>query len=253
MLPEVLNFAITFMISPRRKSGDINSSVMLWARARRCARAWAEHERNCRSFALKAMEGLPQRRVAAVLGSGLLRDVPIEALSRAFREVRLYDLQHLASVRAWAALKGLGNLRFEHRDISGLSGIAAGAAPKPLDFLDEIADLDFVVSANVLSQIGIGLGRSAGKDLPEDTIPLLLQAHVDGLKSLPAHSCLLTDISYEVTDKAGMVLERDDLMHGIALPAPEAEWPWPVAPFGEADPDCQAIHRVVAILPRQAG
>lgn len=250
MLLEALNFAATYAQSPRRKAGEINSSVMLWARARRCARAWAAHEQNCRAFIQKAMEALPKRRVAVVLGSGLLRDVPIEALSRNFDEIRLYDLQHLASVRTWATLKGLRNLRFEHRDIAGFSGIGEGRVPGPLDFLDAIADLDFVISANVISQIGIGLGGVVGKDgaLPNDTIARLLQAHIDGLKALGGKSCLLTDTSYDVVDKAGMVVEHDDLMRGITLPAPEAEWLWPVAPFGEVDPNCQAIHRVMAAV-----
>jgi hypothetical protein len=80
-----------------------------------------------------------------------------------------------------------------------------------------------------------------------DVIPRLLQAHLDGLSALPAASCLLTDVSYEVIDKSGHVLERDDLMHGVTLPECEAEWLWPVAPFGELDPNYRAVHRVVAI------
>jgi hypothetical protein len=250
MLLEALNFAATSIVSPRRKAGEINSSVMLWARARRCARAWAAHEQNCHAFILKAMEALPNRRVAVILGSGLLRDVPIEALSRTFDEVRLYDLQHLASVRGWAALKGLRNLRFEHRDISGFSNVDQDRVPKPLDFLEAVADLDFVISANVLSQIGIGLGRLSGANATasNDAVPRLLQAHVDGLKALATKCCLLTDTSYEVVDRAGMVLERDDLMQGILLPVPEAAWLWPVAPFGEVDPNYQAIHRVTATV-----
>lgn len=190
---------------------------------------------------MKAMEALPQKRVAVVLGSGLLRDVPIKALSESFREVRLYDLQHLASVRAWVAMKGLRNLRFEHRDLSGYRRNG-----QPLDFLKEIIDLDLVVSANLLSQIGVGIGRIA-KDEPVSPVPGLLQAHLDGLSALAARTCLITDVSYEVIDASGTVLERDDLMHGVTLPDAEAEWQWTVAPFGELDPTYQAVHRVLAI------
>jgi hypothetical protein len=194
------------------------------------------------------METLPRRRVAAVLGSGPLRDVPIEALSNAFGEVRLYDLQHLASVRAWAATKGLRNLRFENRDLSGYEQVKASKPPTPLAFLREIPELDFVISANLLSQLGVGISRLI-KDKPDAAavVPPLLQAHLDGLSSLQARTCLLTDVSYEVIDKSGRVLERDDLMHGVPLPEPRAEWRWPVAPFGELDPNYQAVHRVVAI------
>jgi hypothetical protein len=241
MLFEALNFVATYAISPRKNAGEINSSVALWARARRCARDWAQHERNSQDFVRQAMEALPQRRVAVVLGSGLLRDVPIEALSKAFREVRLYDLQHLASVKAWVRARGLGNLTFENRDLSGYR-----TDTPPLEFLNDIADLDLVVSANLLSQIGVGIGRIAGGDAAS-VVPGLLRAHVDGLSSLAARACLLTDVSYDVIDKGGKVIERDDLMHGVALPPAQAEWRWTVAPFGELSPDYQAVHRVAAI------
>ncbi len=246
MLLEALNFAATYAISPRRQAGEINSSVTLWARARRCGREWAEHEANSQAFVLEAMKSAPQRRVAVVLGSGLLRDVPIEVLSKAFGEVWLYDLQHLASVRAWAWMKGLRNLRFENRDLSGYQQLKAGASVEPLSFLEEIAGLDLVVSANLLSQIGVGIGRISRNE-PVSPVPRLLRAHVDGLSSLAARTCLITDVCYEVIDKSGTLLERDNLMHGIALPTPDAEWLWPVAPLGELDPNYQAVHRVMAI------
>ncbi len=50
------------------------------------------------------MAGLRQKRTAVVLGSGLLRDVPIEELSENFDTVVLVDLVHLASVRLWLRL-----------------------------------------------------------------------------------------------------------------------------------------------------
>jgi hypothetical protein len=254
MLLEALNFAATYAVSPRRNAGEINSSVTLWARARRCARDWAAHESHSKAFIERAIADLPQRRLAVVLGSGLLRDVPIEVLSKAFREVRLYDLQHLAGVKAWARLKGLRNLRFQNRDLSGYEQAKAGQAVEPLAFLKGIPDLDLVISANLLSQIGVGIGRLIKNDpsAPADIVPNLIRAHLDGLATLSAATCLLTDISYEVIDKSGTVLERDDLMRGVALPEHQAEWPWPVAPFGELDPSYQAVHRVVAITPPRA-
>ena len=142
MILEALNFAATWAISGRRSASEINASIRLGARARRCSRDWAGHEGNCKAFVRRHM---PERgRVAAVLGSGLLRDVPIETLSDAFREVRLYDLQHLASVRLWAAARGLRNLRFLQRDLS-----------EGLGFLSDDPEVDLVISANLLSQLGV--------------------------------------------------------------------------------------------------
>jgi hypothetical protein len=228
MIFEALNFAATWLISARRSASEINSSVRLWARARRCARDWAEHEERCKDF---VRSHIPERgRVAVVLGSGLLRDVPVEELARGFREVRLYDLQHLASVRLWAKAKGIGNLRFIQRDLSG-----------GLGFLRDDAEIDLVISANLLSQLGVAAERS-GMDAAA-----VIAAHLDGLRAAPGRRLLLTDREFEIVLKDGRVAERHDLMHGVALPEPAETWTWPVSPYGEMDPGYKAVHRVVAI------
>jgi hypothetical protein len=227
MILEALNFVATWAISKRRRAGEINSSVRLWARAGRCARDWAEHERNCKAIVRQHM---PKRgRVAVVLGSGLLRDVPIEALSETFREVRLYDLQHLASVRLWAVIKGLRNLHFLQQDLS-----------TRVDVLDD-PEIDLVISANLLSQLGVAAERMGVN------AAAVIATHLEALRTAHGARLLLTDISYEFVLGNGTVAERHDLMHGVALPAPERTWPWPVAPHGELDPAYSAVHQVVAI------
>lgn len=228
MILEALNFAATWLVSERRRAAEINASVRLWARARRCARDWAEHEANCKAFVQAQMPA--RRRVAVVLGSGLLRDVPIEAMSRAFEEVRLYDLQHLASVRLWARARGLGNLRFLQHDLS------AG-----LDMLRDDPAIDLVISANLLSQLGVAADRMGLN------AAAVIRGHVAALQAAPGRRLLLTDQAFDVILKDGSTAERHDLMHGVALPPAEAEWSWTVAPFGELDPGYKAVHRVVAI------
>ena len=228
MILEALNFVATLLVSGRRKPAEINSSVRLWARARRCARDWAEHEARCWAF---LRERRPARgRVAVVLGSGLLRDVPVAELARGFDDVRLYDLQHLASVRLWAMAKGLRNIRFIERDLSG-----------GLDFLHGDEAIDLVISANLLSQLGVAAERMA-------TDPArVIAAHLDGLAKAPGCRLLLTDVGFEVIVKDGSIAEQHDLMHGVALPKAAASWPWTVAPYGELDPAYKAVHRVVAV------
>jgi hypothetical protein len=251
MILEALNFAATYPLTPRRRRQEIASSVSLWARSRRAARQWRSHEEACHREVATIVSALSEKRSVAVLGSGLLRDVPIQLLSEQFDRVYLYDLQHLASVRIWARLSGLANLEFQTRDLSGMEQLTEkpGAQPRPLAFLNEIPDLDLAVSANLLSQIGVGIGRMVAADpmLPRQAAERLIAAHVEGLQSLRTSSLLLTDRSYEVIDKAGNVLERDDLMKGVELPPARAEWSWTVAPYGELSPDYQAVHRVVSI------
>lgn len=251
MILEALNYAATWPLTGKANRGAIRYSVNLWSRAGRCARVWREHEDNCHTAVRLAFADLKQRRTAVVLGSGLLRDVPILELSRTFDTVVLVDLVHLASVRLWLLAKGIRNVRLIERDLSGYEDLAAGRPPEPLAFLRQVPYLDFVVSANILSQIGQGAARRlkaepAGR-MPAGALAQLIQAHLDGLAITAAKTCLLTDTGYTVTDRTGEVRETFDLMHGVDIPHAGQSWDWPVAPLGEESRDYRIVHRVVAV------
>ncbi|WP_159946742.1 hypothetical protein [Rhizobium sp. 18065] len=260
MILEALNYAASWPLTMPAHRPYLRSSVNLWSRAHRCARQWAEHEARSKAAIVAACDGLRQQRTAVVLGSGLLRDVPIVELAKRFDTVVLVDLVHLASTRAWIALKGLKNIRLIERDLSGFDSLAMGQKPDPLSFLRQVPYLDFVVSANLLSQIGIGAKKrletiSAGT-MPGDALKTLISAHLHGLRDIAATTCLLTDVAYSVIDRAGRGQETVDLLHGVEVPAPDArwgshldlasEWDWPVVPFGEQSADHQVVHRVIA-------
>lgn len=247
MILEALNYAASWPLTAVAHRPFIRSSVNLWARANRCASAWAEHERRTKAAILVAAERCRQRRTVVVLGSGLLRDVPVMELSRLFDTVVLVDLVHLASVRGWLTVKRLKNVRLIERDLSGLDALLAGESLEPLAFLRQVPYLDLVVSANLLSQIGIGAARRL--DGHADKGALLRQvigAHVEGLAQVSAETCLVTDVSYTVIDRSGGHHETVDLMHGIDLGDVRAEWDWPVIPFGEESRDYQIMHHVIA-------
>ncbi|TCU18989.1 hypothetical protein [Rhizobium sullae] len=250
MITEALHYLATLPVTGKANRRFIRYSINLWSRARRCSREWATHEENSRTAILSAMDGLRQRRTAVVLGSGLLRDVPIGALSKSFDTVVLVDLLHVASVRLWLHAKGYRNVRLIERDLSGYDEVAAGQNAEPLGFLRTVPYLDFVVSANLLSQIGRGVKRRIEAEqpngMPDDTVARLLGAHLSGLAALPCRTCLLTDVSYAVIDRNGKTHEEADLLHRIAPPAARASWSWPVAPLGEESADYQIIHKVIA-------
>ncbi|MDH4442474.1 MAG: hypothetical protein QE284_19070 [Rhizobium sp.] len=247
MILEALNYAATWPLTSAGHRPFIRSSVNLWARANRCRVAWAEHERQTKAAILKAAEGCRQRRTVVVLGSGLLRDVPVVDLSRLFDTVVLVDLVHLASVRSWIAMKGLKTVRLIDRDVSGLEALLAGQPLEPLSFLRQVPYLDLVVSANLLSQIGIGVARRLGGQPPEDDrIRQVIAAHIAGLEQVSAASCLVTDVSYTVIDRGGLGHETVDLMQCVDLGTPSASWDWPVIPFGEESRDYRIVHRVIA-------
>ncbi|PZM11895.1 hypothetical protein [Rhizobium tubonense] len=250
MITEAIQYLATLPVTGKAFRPHVRSSVNLWSRAGRCREAWADHEIRSRQAMLDAMSDLRQRRTAVVLGSGLLRDVPIDVLAKAFDTVVLVDLVHLASVRVWLKAKRHHNVRLIERDLSGYEELGPGLAPEPLGFLRQVPYLDFVISANLLSQIGRGVsrrleGESAGR-MPEDAGTRLIDAHLEGLRALPCRTCLVTDISYAVIDRTGKTHEEADLLLGAVPPLSRTSWAWPVAPFGEESKDYQIVHQVIA-------
>ncbi|TLX13273.1 hypothetical protein [Rhizobium sp. MHM7A] len=250
MITEALLYATTLPLTGKPHRKFIRYSVNLWSRAGRCAGDWADHEEKSRNAIRAAAAGLRQKRTAVVLGSGLLRDVPIEELARDFDTVVLIDLVHLASVRLWLAAKGYRNIRLIERDLSGYDDLAAGREVEPLGLLRGVPYLDLVISANLLSQIGRGVKRrhaaeAAGR-MPEDTVERLIAAHLTGLSGLSCQHCLVTDIAYAVIDRNGKTHEEADLLHGVAPPPGKAAWKWPVAPLGEESRDYRIEHKVIA-------
>lgn len=249
MITEALQYAATYPVTPAQFRPYIRSSVNLWARAGRCAKDWAAHEAQCQDFVRKTVSGMKERRTAVVLGSGLLRDVPVEFLAKTFDTVVLVDLVHPASVRMWLSAKRLRNVRLIFRDLSGYDEVLARRDAEPLGFLRQVPYLDLVISANILSQIGVGATRrlEASKDADAaDVVPKLIAAHLNGLAGLPCTVALLTDTRYRVSDRTGRVREDSDLLHGITPPPAAAQWSWTVAPFGEESRDYQVVHDVIA-------
>mgnify|MGYP007059940082 FL=1 len=190
-----------------------------------------------------------QRRTAVVLGSGLLRDVPIKPLSHAFDTVVLVDLVHLASVRLWLMANRLRNVRPISRNLSGFAEAAAGRAPEPLSFLRQVPYLDLVISANLLSQIGVGAERRLEKEPtgPSGLVPRLIEAHLEGLSALPCSTVLLSDVAFTVLGHDGETRETADLLHGVSAPQPRARWTWPVVPIGEESRQFSVVHDVAAV------
>jgi hypothetical protein len=230
MLAESLVYARSFWRTPRQFRPYLVDAVGLWARGERQFRAWTPHLNKTRAVLDTGIDDIAPRRRVAVLGAGPLFDVPLESLARTFGEVLLIDVAHLATATARA--RPYGNVVRIWRDL------APPGEPRPLAFLNAIENLDWVISLNLLSQ----LGRAA----PEDGERQVIDAHLDGLSALEMPVTLITDIDYRVFDRAGTLLEEADLRHGRALPPPESRWLWEVAPFGEEHRDRRRIHSVAA-------
>ncbi len=251
MLPELLLNAITPAPRELRRMGLVTASIGLWSRGLRQSRQWQPHYARCHAVVRRALEGLPSRRTAVVLGSGLAKDVPMADLLDAFERVVLVDAVHLPTVRLRYAFDK--RVDFVTLDLSGMAGWLAGTTGgrlAPLGALAADPAVDLVISANLLSQIPIGVAtflddhEARAKALPGDLLARSVQGHLDDLAGFRCRVCLLTDTIMMERDRDGAVTDTLDLMRGVSLPAPDESWDWTVAPFGEIGRRHEYVHRV---------
>ncbi|MGX7707866.1 hypothetical protein [Methylobacterium sp. Gmos1] len=237
---------------PARRLGYAGDSVRLAARSRRCRAAWAPHLAQAKDGVRAAMADLPRQDTAVVLGSGLLDDVPIDDLARAFRRVVLVDAVHPWRGRLRA--RGRPNVVRLVHDLSGTQDLLLGRGRDFCPVLPPVCrEADLVISANLLSQLPIlpvarleAAGRLGSWIDPDAFGARIVAAHLDALAGLPGRICLVTDRDEAEEDRDGRVLERIDLLYGVDLGPAVREWEWVLAPFGEAARDRRLVHRVAA-------
>jgi hypothetical protein len=268
MLPELALYALSPTALAHHRTGLAAKAVSLWSRAFRCRADWAAHEAACHAIVARAIEGLAPRRTVVVLGSGLMRDVPLPLLAQAFHRVVLVDAVHLLPVRLKA--RRYANVSLVTADLSGAIAWLEGRAAQrtnPLAGRCDTVDIDLVISANLASQLGLGLRdwvarkpvRRDRLQADPDDLPLLAAGwHLDDLATLSAPICLLSDLRYEERPVGGAAGEVWPLVPEARLPPPDAGWEWLVAPPGEESADHARIHHAAGwhdlrLAPKQKG
>ena len=120
---------------------------------------WNEHLKNTKNYILKS---LPNKNIesVAILGSGWLLDVPVEAILKKTNKLVLFDIYHPKQVVN--KYKNNSSIVFIKTDLTNNLIEYAGQSKclndfiellennKPLDFLN---DYSFVVSINLLNQL----------------------------------------------------------------------------------------------------
>ena len=261
MLVDLLEYLITPCSWQARSIGFLTSSLQVQARYRRCRRAWQPHLDRTRRVILAAAESCAQRRKVAILGAGLLHDIPLRELSGMFREVVLVDIVFPWSSRLTAAR--YRNVRCLATDLTGTIDALIHAArdstlplphSAPTLFQNDSA-LDLTVSVNLLSQLPViptryltrKRARATRNEATLQTWSRHLQdAHLAYLQSLPGLITLITDIEGTRRTRNGTIVERWDNLHGLEMPPPNETWEWALAPAPESDPDVDHIVKVAA-------
>lgn len=230
MLAELAVYAASFRRTPPAFRPHLRAAARNWARGVRQTRAWAPHLANARGLLDTTIDDFPVRRTVVVLGSGALFDLPLESLARTFEQVILVDRVHLSSIDARIAR--YSNVRMEWRDLSPAANRGA------LDFLTGLAGLDWVISANVVSEMAASAGPASARHVVDH--------HLATLATLPCPVTLITDLDYRVLNRHGILLDSADLLHGYPMPRSGLRWKWEVAPFREEARDTRRVHYVAA-------
>jgi len=261
MIGELLRYWTTFAPERVRKFGYLKRLIAVEFRERRCRAAWGPHLARTRSFIIKAIDVVPERRVAVILGSGLLLDVPVEDLSERFEQVYLVDIFHMPHVRRSVAR--FGNVKFLTGDITGIfAAMKEGNTPGPMTpppepKIPHLHDADLIVSCNVLTQLAgpfndLFRRTQAFADADANTLSAqVMEKHLHALiHEAKSVSVLITDTQRFATqgDKIGA---RKDLLKTVKLPQPanhqlDEDWEWLIAPAPEEHKSRDYVHAVSA-------
>lgn len=218
MIVEALTYLLTPCPAWARRAGFLKESVAIGARCRRQRRAWNPHLTQSKQAILDTLDvdlG-PEPRIA-VIGSGHGFDMPLEALAARAGAIDLVDAVHPWRMRRYA--RGMPAVRLVHADVTGRAGPDYTPA----------GPLDLIVSLNLISQLGVALGRGDAA---------LREAHIAWLRRRARRVLIIGDHERRRRDlTTGMVLTDPLTPPSLAAAPVQAEWVWSVAPAGEIAPD----------------
>jgi hypothetical protein len=216
-----------------QRSGYRRDQKGILRRYHREAKNWELHLSKTKDCILNFIEGKTGR--VAVLGSGWLLDVPVDALKKQFDEIVCYDLLHPKNiVKQYADNQ---KFSFIERDVTGglsdwalqqpvYEGNALSVVPEFGGFF-EANDFDAVISVNLLSQLdGLAVDYLTDeKNYPLAELLLMSQSvqqqHID---SLPKGKTLLITDTVEFAFDEISEIERK-LIHA-QLPHSFDTWIW---------------------------
>lgn len=242
MLAEVWSWLTTPCAPQARRMGYLYEAIAMQARHQRHQAAWQSHAQASAAFIAQCFEAQPPGGVVLVLGSGLGVDLPREAMLAHFDEIWLVDLVHLRAARKrWG---GSSKVRFITHDVTESLDSVLARQPQvatPERWLDE-SRIRLVVSANILGQLplmplswlearGLAVDDAQAHQLAQGWMAAH-HAYLQAFAQRGARVCLVADMEWHYAD-GNQVREVVDAWRGLDHEAPQARWPWRVAPRGE--------------------
>lgn len=246
-----------------RKMGYLNDSRGIAERFISQSASWNEHLRNTREFVIQVLEGREINNLV-VLGSGWLVDLPLEQVSLLAGNIYLYDIVHPAQVLH--KIRKYKNIKAVAADITGGSvmtayeavrkyrkkGIKSDVATICKPGFQPDVDTDYMISLNVLSQLGALINEYLARHMiyDEDELvqlnQLIQNEHIQLLRKVP--SCLISDYEEVVTDLNTGRKNLRKLIHSDIPGARKAvKWDWHFDMTGDYYPGKQVVLKVMAL------
>lgn len=261
MFGEFFRYITTFAPERTRKFGYLKRLIALEFRARRCEAAWAEHQRNCKAFITMAADLCEHQRIAVVLGSGLLLEVPLRALSERFEKVYLVDIFHMPQVVK--ETKKHFNVKLLTGDITGVFKAIKERRPPgpnqpaPPPLIPYLKEADFIVSCNCLTHLAapFNLYFEANRgfsDLDSDKVAYqIMERHAHAIATEATGVGVIITDTERFAMQGDHIVSRVDLLKALKLPMTPTvghneEWDWLAAPHPEEHPSHDYIHTVAA-------
>ncbi len=256
MLVELYHYLTTPCSRTHRRLGYLTDLLGLQARYRRIEDHWQQHLDNSHHLILQSAQQCARHNKVTIIGSGLLLDIPLAALSRLFNQVILVDVIQSRAVRQ--RCKQLGNITPVEHDITGLAESLihknrSNTLPTSVARLPNAAlASDLIISCNLLTQLAHTPSHYLIKNQGwhEDNLQLqqwqraIMAEHLSLLAQQDGQCCLICDTHHEYRDKSGHVIEQQDRLLGLSLGEADQQWQWPIAPFGEFDKQHQLLATV---------
>lgn len=228
-----------------KKMGYLKEILSIESRYRRFKLDWDKHLNNSKEVIIQSLEMARANRRIVILGSGLLLDLPLSAISQKFEDVVLVDIIHLPQIEE--IVKVHDNVRLITVDITSTAERLFITKPRPNTYLpkeqpffpecDETCDM--VISLNILSQLPIIprnylVDKLGWKD--DDKITnwenYLMNSHFQALSSLKCPVCLISDWELTYLDKNDVEIERHLTAPVLKDIQPYRQWVWRLIPIG---------------------
>lgn len=206
------------------------------------AEGWNAHIEKTKNTIIQCAEK-KDNGSCAILGTGWLLDVPIEYLTKRFKQVYLFDVVHPTQIRH--KMQKFKNVILVEQDITGGAindcfesvqmhksmGLHRSLDEFKFDGFNHKIQFDFVASVNILNQLDILLvDYLKGYNLysEEELMELRIMIQQNHLDTMPAgKTCLITDYEELVFENENNLEKTNQLIH-IPLPQEKitGRWQW---------------------------